>query len=577
MTGLSLTYIRKELGDVLTADNAILVDATEENKSYEGVIPVIDEVIRRGFHKNNRLIAVGGGIVQDMVAFISSVLYRGVDWIHIPTTLLAQCDSCIGSKTSINFKEFKNQVGGFYPPREVHINMGFLKTLHEREIKSGFGEMLHYYVVGGEADFLFYEENVDKAFRDFAILSQLVRRSLEIKKSYIEIDEYDRNERQIFNYGHSFGHAIESITNFAVPHGIAVSYGIDMANYVSVKMGLMKPKVRNRIRKVTEKFWSQDDLKDLTAEKLLSALKKDKKNKGDMLGIILCSGFGNLAKHMVKADDAFINTLSDYFTQNGIGKVRAEDEGDEDMKYEAEYKVAKEAAIAAGEYLSQNHASMDSSIGKDIKLANDRTSEAIIIDRLQETGIPILSEESGQIGGGMSLRWIVDPLDGSMNYFKGMKDLSCVSVALWDGEIPVLGVVNRYDRQELYTGLIGNGAKLNDEWICTSEVGDVSDAVLATGFPVKRSYDEESLSEFVKLVQRFKKVRMLGTAALMGAFVAAGRMDAYMEEDIMLWDIAGAVAIVKAAGGAVNVESHSDNKCLCQCFANRRLMESYNA
>lgn len=304
---------KDDLAGVLNSRNSIAVDATEENKSYEGVIPIFDELINRGFHKNNRLIAVGGGIIQDMAAFISSVLYRGCNWIHIPTTLLAQCDSCIGSKTSINFRHYKNQIGGFYPPREVYIDMNFLHTLHNKEMKSGMGEMLHYYVVGGKEDFEFYEGNVDMAMTYDAILSTLVHRSLEIKKSYIEIDEYDKNERQIFNYGHSFGHAIESITNYAVPHGIAVSYGIDMANYVAMKMGMLDGGVRDRIRKVTEKFWSAEDLKDVTVEKLIAALKKDKKNKGDKLGIILCSDYGKLSKHMLNADETFKGYLEEYF------------------------------------------------------------------------------------------------------------------------------------------------------------------------------------------------------------------------------------------------------------------------
>ncbi len=296
-------------------DNSIIVDATEENKSYEGIIPIIDEIIARGFHKNNRLISIGGGIVQDIVAFISSVLYRGVQWIHIPTTLLAQCDSCIGSKTSINFRNYKNQIGGFYPPKEIYICTKYLSTLGDREIKSGLGEMLHYYVVAGEEDLAFYELSIDMAMNDYKTLEKLIRRSLEIKKSYIEIDEYDKNERQVFNYGHSFGHAIESVTNYAVPHGIAVSYGMDIANYVSVKMGILDEEKRIRIRQITEKFWDNNDLKAVTVNALLESLRKDKKNKGSKLGLVLCSDFGKLAKHMVDADDSFIGILNQYFAE----------------------------------------------------------------------------------------------------------------------------------------------------------------------------------------------------------------------------------------------------------------------
>ncbi len=307
-----------ELGDFLTKENAIVIDASEEQKSYAGIIPVMEEIIRRGFHKNSRLIAIGGGITQDVTAFTASILYRGVKWEFIPTTLLAQCDSCIGSKTSINFASYKNQVGGFYPARNVYIAPHFLKTLHEEEMKSGLGEMLHYYVAGGEEDFNFFAENCMKAMHDFRILLRLIRRSLEIKKIYIEIDECDRKERQIFNYGHTFGHALESVTNYGVPHGIAVSYGMDIANKLSVEKGMLDRQVRSRIRDIVKNFWSSYYVKNINIDAYIRALSKDKKNEGDRLGAILCSGYGKLSKNMLDMDEEFCLFLKDYFQNDAV-------------------------------------------------------------------------------------------------------------------------------------------------------------------------------------------------------------------------------------------------------------------
>ncbi len=311
---------RNELGASLSDGNTIIIDATEEQKSYSGLIPVLDDVIRRGFHKNNTLIAIGGGITQDCVAFMASILYRGVAWELVPTTLLAQCDSCIGSKTSINFASYKNQLGGFYPPRNIYIAPHFLNSLHEKELKSGLGEMLHYYVVGGEKDFDFFADNCVKAMRDHGILQKLIRRSLEIKKDYIEIDEYDRNERQIFNYGHSFGHAIESMTDYAVPHGIAVSYGIDIANYIAVRKGMLSDSVRQKIHNVARNFWNKTDINHFDSDEYISLLSRDKKNAGNKFGIILCSGFGRLAKYMIDADEEFRRMLMDYFAGDYLGE-----------------------------------------------------------------------------------------------------------------------------------------------------------------------------------------------------------------------------------------------------------------
>ena len=171
-------------------------------------------------------------------------MYRGVDWIFFPTTLLAQGDSCIGSKTSINFGKFKNQVGGFYPPVNIYIDLAFLATLKDIDIKSGLGEMCHYYIVAGEEDFMRYKREYDFALSDKNVLAGIIARSLEIKKGYIEIDEFDQKERQVFNYGHSFGHAIESLTDYRIPHGIAVSYGMDMANFISVKLDYIPETIR---------------------------------------------------------------------------------------------------------------------------------------------------------------------------------------------------------------------------------------------------------------------------------------------------------------------------------------------
>lgn len=247
------------------------------------------------------------------------------------------------------------------------------------------------------------------------------------------------------------------------------------------------------------------------------------------------------------------------------------------MIYEKEYKLAMQAAVQAGQYLDAlGDVVVDSQQGKDIKLQADKKSEKLIIDILQETGIPVLSEECGFVGEYKDGReWIIDPLDGTANFSKGIRELACVSVALWENGKPVLGVVNRFYQKEIYSGIVGEGAWLNGEVIHTSNVEHMEDAVLATGFPVKRNYDQESLNEFITKVQNFKKIRMLGTAAIMGALVADGKIDAYTEEQIMLWDIAASSAIVKAAGGEAQIQMLGQYQCICKLFANNTLFCSY--
>ncbi len=302
-----------DLSEILEKTRWIGIDAAEPQKSYQGAMPVIQDLIDNGFRKNHRLIAIGGGITQDLTAFMASILYRGVAWYFFPTSLLAQGDSCIGSKTSINFGEYKNQVGGFYPPNKIFINLAYLNTLSFMELKSGMGEMCHYFVVSGEEDFTRFKTEYASALVDKKVLSGIIARSLEIKKGYIERDEFDRKERLVFNYGHSFGHAIESLTHYRIPHGIAVSYGMDMANFVSVKLGYIPQSVRDNIRELLQQIWEGTSITDIELEKFTRALSKDKKNIGNQLGLILNKGYGKIFKDLRPMDEQFIGWLKEYF------------------------------------------------------------------------------------------------------------------------------------------------------------------------------------------------------------------------------------------------------------------------
>ena len=294
-------------------DSIIIIKAEEKNKSYKGLIPLITKLVEKGFRKNNKLIGIGGGITQDITAFISSIMYRGVNWIFFPTTLLSQGDSCIGSKTSINFDNYKNQIGGFYPPNKIFLDLNFLNSLSYEDQQSGLGEMSHYFVIAGEEAFLEYKMKYKDALKSKDIMTELLLKSLMIKKKYIEIDEFDQQERQVFNYGHSFGHAIESLTNYKIPHGIAVSFGMDIANYISVKMNLLNSETRIEIRELLKEIWDGFNIEKKDINKFCNALAKDKKNVGSELRLILCKGYGEVFKAPVKNDEKLKNWIAEYF------------------------------------------------------------------------------------------------------------------------------------------------------------------------------------------------------------------------------------------------------------------------
>lgn len=291
------------LSPILEDAKHIVIEPSEEVKSYQGLTPFIESLIENGFRKNNRLIAVGGGITQDITAFTASIMFRGVDWIFYPTTLLAQADSCIGSKTSINFGKYKNQLGGFYPPTDIVIDLGFLDTLSSLDFRSGMGEILHYYLVSGEEDFERICAEYDVAFENKEVLHGLIHHSLDFKRGYIERDEYDEGPRNVFNYGHSFGHAIESLTSYRVPHGIAVSFGMDIANHVSVKKKFITEDLRMRMRAPLRKNWGDIRLSNVNADDLVATLRMDKKAVGSEIRVILTKGLGKMFKTPLEIND----------------------------------------------------------------------------------------------------------------------------------------------------------------------------------------------------------------------------------------------------------------------------------
>ena len=226
-------------------------------------------------------------------------------------------------------------------------------------------------------------------------------------------------------------------------------------------------------------------------------------------------------------------------------------------------EVAKDAAIKAGSALIEQQIlarQVQHSQERDVKIIGDTLSETIILEYLQlHSSFPILSEEAGIIGeiNHKNYIWIVDPLDGSLNYSHGIP-FFCISIALWKGNEPILGVIFDFNRNELFSGIIGEGSWLNETAIKTSKIIKKKEAVLCTGFPIRTDFTDQGITKFVKQMQAYKKIRLLGSAALSLAYVACGRVDAYMEENIMLWDVGAGSAIVKAAGGVIQIDNCND-------------------
>ena len=201
-------------------------------------------------------------------------------------------------------------------------------------------------------------------------------------------------------------------------------------------------------------------------------------------------------------------------------------------------------------YLAYNQ--IEKNVGREVKIRADRELNNILIEKLyKQSSFNIVSEEDDKsIILEDKYNWILDPLDGSLNYMRGIP-MYCISLALWKGFEPLLGVIYDLSNNDIYHGIIGDGAFKNNMKIMVSKISSFSDAVLCTGFPVNFSYSEDKIIEFADNVKKYKKIRLFGSAALSLSFLASGKVDAYTEEKIMVWDVAAGIAIVKAAGGNV--------------------------
>jgi 3-dehydroquinate synthase len=272
---------------------------SEERKTLASVEEVYDRLMSRSAKKNVTLISLGGGIVQDVTGFVASTLYRGINWVFVPTTLLAQADSCVGSKTSLNYKRFKNILGTFFPPTEIHVHTPFLRTLTDDDFRSGLGEVVKLHLMGGADATAALGASLPALLRrEPEPLLAAIRRSLEIKLSYMEGDEFDTGRRNLLNYGHCFGHALETVSDYAIPHGQAVIVGMLVANAAAARRGLLAPPTAERLSRslllpslsvpVREPYLAQDGL--------VAAMKQDKKRIGEGLVMVMLKDDGDLVK-----------------------------------------------------------------------------------------------------------------------------------------------------------------------------------------------------------------------------------------------------------------------------------------
>lgn len=264
----------------------------EQFKTLSTFERILNFLSENNFHRDSCLIALGGGVIGDIIGFAAACYQRGIAYLQIPTSLLAQVDASVGGKTAVNLADAKNAVGAFHQPAAVFIDSSTLATLAERDYRAGFAEVIKYALIADQQFFAWIEENqIALLSRDPSALEYMIHRCCEIKAEIVAKDERDQAERQLLNLGHTFGHAIESVSGYEILHGEAVAIGIVKAAQVSQKRSSLSENEVKRIIQLLTAF-SLPTTTQIATEKLLKAMEKDKKIDAGHKRLILLKRIG---------------------------------------------------------------------------------------------------------------------------------------------------------------------------------------------------------------------------------------------------------------------------------------------
>lgn len=288
-----------EISEILCRDFLVVrsftLPAGEAHKTLDSITDLYEALILEHFDRKDLLIALGGGVIGDMTGFAAATYLRGVDFIQVPTSLLAMVDSSVGGKTGVDFKGYKNMVGAFYMPKLVYMNPSVLATLPAREIACGMGEVIKY-GISMDADFyesLFSCTGQVKAC-DPDTMARIVHHCCCLKRDVVEEDPTEQGRRRILNFGHTIGHAVEKLMNFSLLHGECVAVGMCAAVYLSMRRGAVSEAEYGRLRALLASYdlpvgVSADDI---SPQEVLDTLYSDKKTVGGRIRFVLCTRVG---------------------------------------------------------------------------------------------------------------------------------------------------------------------------------------------------------------------------------------------------------------------------------------------
>ena len=261
-------------------ENVFWIKANEDAKSFLKLNEIFISLKKFGCNRESSITAIGGGVVQDIATIISSLYMRGINWNYVPTTFLGMTDSCLGGKSSINVDQYKNLIGNFHPPKNIEIMPSLIKTLPKTELLAGLAESAKICFCSGNLSFekyLEYSRPLIKNNWSNKDVLKLLKHTLEIKKWFIEKDEFDIAERKLLNYGHTWGHALESATNFLIPHGLAIAIGI-LASILFKKKANNFKKLYEHCFEIIIPVLNKKDIETFDDSKFITAFNSDKKH-----------------------------------------------------------------------------------------------------------------------------------------------------------------------------------------------------------------------------------------------------------------------------------------------------------
>ncbi len=286
--------------------SSILIRDGEEHKNMTSLASIYDHLVRERFERCSSLVALGGGVVGDLTGFAAATFLRGIAYVQIPTTLLAQVDSSVGGKTGVNHPEGKNLIGAFYQPKVVVIDLAVLRSLPRRELAAGLAEVIKYGIIQDADLFAYLEKNLSNLWEfDRTSLERIVADSCRIKAAVVEKDEREEDYRAILNFGHTLGHALESEMHYEdLLHGEAVAIGMAKAAKISFGEGLCNRESLERIVRLIQQAGLPTDLpRHIKLEQLIKTMELDKKSSGGKIKFVICKGIGAVQFQRLSAEE----------------------------------------------------------------------------------------------------------------------------------------------------------------------------------------------------------------------------------------------------------------------------------